>query len=135
MLGGDPGAIAAARPIFATFGGLIVRVGEIGAGQLAKLVNNALMAANMAIAHHGLEAGMALGLDRAGLSDIVKVSSGRSFGFEVCSRLPAPAAFDHGAKLLAKDVRLLGEVLSASPAVVALRDVATPFLELAQRKP
>jgi 3-hydroxyisobutyrate dehydrogenase-like beta-hydroxyacid dehydrogenase len=135
MTGGDPEVIAAARPVFATFGGLIARVGEVGAGQLAKLVNNALMAANMAIAHHGLEAGRALGLDHAGLSDIVKVSSGRSFGFEVCSRLPTPAAFDHGAKLLAKDVRLLGEVLSASPAVVALRDVATPFLELAQRKP
>ena len=45
----------------------------------------------------------------------MKVSSGRSYGFEVYARLPSPFAFGHGAKLLAKDVRLLGEVLGADP--------------------
>ena len=59
----------------------------------------------------------ALGLDRAALSEIVKVSSGRSYGFEVYARLPTPFAFGHGAKLLAKDVRLLGEVLGADPSL------------------
>ena len=38
----------------------------------------------------------------------------------------------HGAKLLAKDVRLLGEVLGADPGFVALRDVAEPFLKLVE---
>ena len=115
MVGGDPAVIAAARPIFETFGGLIVHVGDVGAGQMAKLVNNALMAAHLAIAHHGLEAAARLGMDRKALSELVKVSSGRSFGFEVYARLPNPSAFEHGAKLLAKDVRLLGEVLGADP--------------------
>jgi 3-hydroxyisobutyrate dehydrogenase len=130
MVGGDEQAFAAARPIFETFGGLIVRVGGIGAGQMAKLVNNALMAAHMAIAHHGLAAGVALGLDKAALSEIVKVSSGRSYGFEVYARLPAPSAFDHGAKMLRKDVRLLGEALGADPAFAPFRDLAVPFLDL-----
>src|SRR6202035_3988207 len=78
MIGGDEEAIAAARPIFETFGGLIVRVGGVGAGQMAKLVNNALMAAHVAMAHYGLAGAAALGLDRAALSQIVKSSSGRS---------------------------------------------------------
>jgi len=134
MIGGDEEVIAAARPIFETFGGLIVRVGGVGAGQMAKLVNNALMAAHVAIAHYGLAAGAALGLDRAALCQIVKASSGRSYGFEVYGRLPSPAAFGHGAKLLAKDVRLLGEILDAEPSFAPLRDVAAPFLELAQRQ-
>jgi 3-hydroxyisobutyrate dehydrogenase len=134
MIGGDEEVIAAARPIFETFGGLIVRVGGVGAGQMAKLVNNALMAAHVAIAHYGLAAGAALGLDRAALCQIVKASSGRSYGFEVYGRLPSPAAFGHGAKLLAKDVRLLGEILGAEPSFAPLRDVAAPFLELAQRQ-
>jgi 3-hydroxyisobutyrate dehydrogenase len=132
MMGGDEEVIAAARPIFETFGGLIVRVGGVGAGQMAKLLNNALMAAHLAMAHHGLAGATVLGLDRAALSQIVKASSGRSFGFEIYSRLPNPAAFGHGAKLLAKDVRLLGEILGADPSFAPFRDIAAPFLELAQ---
>jgi 3-hydroxyisobutyrate dehydrogenase len=134
MIGGDEEVVAAARPIFETFGGLIVRVGGVGAGQMAKLVNNALMAAHVAIAHYGLAGGATLGLDRAALSQIVKGSSGRSYGFEVYSRMPNLAAFGHGAKLLAKDVRLLGEILGADPSFAPFRDVAAPFLELVQRQ-
>jgi 3-hydroxyisobutyrate dehydrogenase len=129
MVGGDEAAVAAARPIFATFAGLIVRLGAVGAGQTGKLINNALMAANVATAHHALAAAAALGLDRAALADIVKASSGRSYGFEVYARLPSPSAFAHGAKLLAKDVRLLGEVLGEDPSFCALRNVAQPFLD------
>jgi len=129
MVGGDEEVLAAARPIFATFAGLIVRLGGVGAGQTAKLVNNALMAANVAMAHHAFGAGSALGLDRAALADIVKVSSGRSYGFEVYARLPSPAAFAHGAQLLAKDLRLLGEVLGENASFAALREVAQPFLD------
>jgi 3-hydroxyisobutyrate dehydrogenase len=133
MVGGDATVIEAARPVFETFGGLIVRVGDVGAGQMAKLVNNALMAANMAMAHYGLTAASALGLDRAALGEIVKVSSGRSMGFDVCLRQPSPFAFTHGAKLLAKDVRLLGEVLGADPSFAAFRDVTVPYLDFVQR--
>jgi 3-hydroxyisobutyrate dehydrogenase-like beta-hydroxyacid dehydrogenase len=133
MIGGDEEIVAAARPIFETFGGLIVRVGDVGAGQMAKLVNNALMAAHVAMAHHALSAASALGLDKAALCEIVKVSSGRSYGFEVYARLPTPFAFGHGAKLLAKDVRLLGDVLGTDPSYAAFRNVAAPFLDWVQR--
>jgi 3-hydroxyisobutyrate dehydrogenase len=133
MVGGDEQAVAAARPIFATFAELIVRLGGVGAGQSAKLVNNALMAAHVAMAHHALAAGAVLGLDRAALTDIVKVSSGRSYGFEVYARLPSPSAFAHGAKLLAKDVRLLGEVLGEDPSFTAFREVAGPFLDFVMK--
>jgi 3-hydroxyisobutyrate dehydrogenase len=133
MIGGDEDAVTAARPIFETFGGLIVRVGGVGAGQMAKLLNNALMAAHVAMAHHALGAGSALGLDRTALREIVKVSSGRSYGFEVYARLPSPYAFGHGARLLAKDVRLLGEVLGEDPSFAAFRDVAAPFLDFVQQ--
>jgi 3-hydroxyisobutyrate dehydrogenase len=133
MIGGDEAAVAAARPIFETFAGLIVRVGAVGTGQMAKLVNNALMAAHVAMAHCALGAGSALGLDKAALCEIVKVSSGRSYGFEVYARLPTPFAFGYGAKLLAKDVRLLGEVLGADPSYAPFRDLAAPFLDLVQK--
>lgn len=131
MMGGPASAIAALRPLLEPFAGLIVHLGDVGAGQMAKLVNNALMAAHVAIAHEGLEAAAALGIDRAALIELVKASSGRSFGFEVCSRLPEPAAFRHGAELLAKDVRLLGESLNGHTSADAFQQVTAAFLKRA----
>lgn len=133
MVGGDADAVEAARPVFETFAGLIVHLGGVGAGQAAKLVNNSLMAAHVALAHHALNAGATLGIDRAALTELVKVSSGRSFGFEVGARMPNPQAFAHGARLLDKDVRLLGEVLHGDSDFQAFDTVASPFLKLAQQ--
>jgi 3-hydroxyisobutyrate dehydrogenase len=132
IVGGDEEVVAAARQIFEAFAGLIVHMGSVGAGQMTKLVNNALMAAHVAMAHHAVAVGAALGLEPAALCEVVKVSSGRSYGFEVYSRLPSPAAFAHGAKLLAKDVRLLGEMAGANPSFAPFREIVAPFLAIAQ---
>ena len=135
MVGGDADALATARPVLETFAGLIVHLGDVGAGQTAKLVNNTLMAANMALAHHALGVGASLGIDRKALADLIKASSGRSFGLEVYARLPRLQAFGHGGSLLAKDVGLLGALLGDDPAFAALRDVAGPFLDLTTEQP
>jgi 3-hydroxyisobutyrate dehydrogenase-like beta-hydroxyacid dehydrogenase len=133
MVGGDAAAFAAARPVFETFGRLIVHLGDVGAGQHAKLINNALLAANIGLAHAALTAGDKLGVDRKTLAELLLASSGRSTGVEIYSRMPTPGAFLHGANLLAKDVQLLGEVLGAKdPSFTPLRDTAVPFIEIAQ---
>lgn len=130
MLGGDADVVAKVTPLLRTFAGTIVHLGDVGAGQNAKLINNALMAAHMALAHNALEAADAIGVDRAALAELVKVSSGRSFGFDVYARQPSVGAFAHGAKLLAKDVGLLGEVMGDAPSFAVLRDTARPYLDL-----
>lgn len=131
MVGGSEQAFAAVKPVFATFAGLIAHLGDVGAGQTAKLVNNNLMAANLAMAHHALRAADKLGIDRDGFVKLIGVSSGNSFSFNVCARMPSPVAFEHGAKLLAKDVRLLGEAMGEDVDYNAISDVAKSFLELA----
>lgn len=131
MCGGTSEAYAAARPVLESFGGLIVRMGDVGSGQRAKIVNNALMAANMGLAHAAMEAGRALDLDGTALRDLIKASSGRSFGFEVYARLPTPGAFAHGAALLRKDVGLLTSSLPDDASAHALSQAATPFLSAA----
>ena len=47
MVAGETASMAAARPAFETFGRLIVHLGDVGAGQQAKLVKNALLAARL----------------------------------------------------------------------------------------
>jgi 3-hydroxyisobutyrate dehydrogenase len=129
MIGGDVAAVAAAVPVFQTFGSTLSHLGGIGAGQLAKLVNNSLMAANMALADAALGAGANLGLDPSALTELVKLSSGRSYAFDVRARLPNIGLFAHGARLLAKDVGLLASLLTGDPYCAVLRDAAEPFLD------
>lgn len=131
LCGGSDAAFAQAKPVFESFAGTLAHLGPAGSGQRAKIVNNALMAANMGLAHAALGAGVELGLDRSALAALIKASSGRSFGFEVYARLPSPAAFVHGAPLLVKDVNLLASILPASVDAAVLCETATPFLKSA----
>ena len=135
MVGGDPDALATARPVFESFGSMIVHLGPVGAGQKAKIINNTLLAANMGLAHQALSAGETLGIDRTALAELIKASSGRSFGFEVYARLPNPQAFSLGGPLLAKDVGLLKTLLGDDPACIALEAATKPFLDLATESP
>ena len=77
MIGGDPADLERARPVLAPMGTLIL-LGEVGAGQQAKLVNNAMLTAHLGLASSALDVGEALGLDRAALAEVVSASSGRS---------------------------------------------------------
>jgi 3-hydroxyisobutyrate dehydrogenase-like beta-hydroxyacid dehydrogenase len=128
MCGGTQQVFDACRPVFETFGKLIVRVGPTGAGQRAKIINNALLAANIALAHAALSAGETLGLDRATLAGVIRGSSGYSFGVEVSARFASPGAFAQGARLLVKDVGLLQSILPHHAGAEALHLAAHPYL-------
>lgn len=108
MTAGEPEVLERARPVLQTFSNRIVHLGDHGAAQAAKLVNNSLLAANLALAHQALAAGEQLDLDRAGLIELLQASSGRSFGLEVLSRQTSLQGFANGASLADK-VRLLCE--------------------------
>lgn len=128
MVGGDAGAFGRVKPVMETYAGAIVHLGDVGAGQLAKIVNNAMMAANMAVGDAGLAAAIGLGIDPVALTELVKLSRGRSFGFEIRARMPDPKQWGHGAALLAKDVALLGALLPGDPGYERLNATAQPFL-------
>lgn len=132
MAGGDPEAFAIARPVLETFAKLIVLLGDVGAGQYVKLINNSLLVANLGLADAALVAGAELGIDRNSLIELLLASSGRSFALEVRSRMESPAGFRHGGALLRKDLRLLGEVLGVeNPSARCLSDAADRFLAAA----
>lgn len=131
MCGGRQEAFDAALPVFRTFGKLIVLLGPAGAGQRAKIVNNAMLSANMGVAMAAIEAAEALDIDRAAFVELIQASSGRSFGFEVFARLPSPAAFATGAPMLLKDINLLKAVLPDHTGAQELDAIAARFLAAA----
>jgi 3-hydroxyisobutyrate dehydrogenase-like beta-hydroxyacid dehydrogenase len=130
MVGGDIADLEAVRPALETFGKLIIHLGPVGAGQQAKLINNTLFTANLGMAHDALLAAESFDISRAAMVQLIRASSGRSYGFDVRANMPPPAKFRHATELLAKDVRLLGETMGTrAPGFAPLREAANQFLE------
>ena len=127
MCGGERDAFERARPVMETFGKLIVHLGEVGAGQRAKIINNALMSANMGLARAAMAAGAAFGLDKATLADVINHSSGRSLGFHIYANLRSYADFAVGTPVMIKDVALLNSMLGDENSET-LRQAADFFL-------
>lgn len=135
MCGGSEETLTGARPVFDSFAALVVLLGESGSGQRAKIVNNALLAANLGMAHAAIGIGEGLGIDRAALARLIGQSSGRSYAMEVYGRLPAPGAFARGGPLLEKDIGLLRDMAEGSADAEALYRAAEPFLTAALGRP
>lgn len=110
MLGCAADTIESVRPVLETFASLIVHLGDVGAGQRAKLINNSLLVANMGLLHSAITAGVADGLDRDRLIQLLGASSGRSFALQVYANNPDPQSFGRLRTMIEK-VDLLGEVL------------------------
>ncbi|BDG72172.1 NAD(P)-dependent oxidoreductase [Roseomonas fluvialis] len=109
MVGGDAAALAAARPVLDRLATRIVHIGGSGAGQVAKLVNNLMVATNLVVAGEALRLGVRAGVPPEALLPVINGATGRSAATEVnWPRWIASGTFDSGftAGLMRKDVRL-----------------------------
>ncbi|MGG5889295.1 NAD(P)-dependent oxidoreductase [Falsiroseomonas sp. HC035] len=121
MLGGDAAAIARARPVLDRVAAKLIHVGGPGAGQVAKLVNNLLVATHLAVAGEALRLGRLAGVEPADLLAVVNAASGRSAATEVnFPRWILSEGYDSGfsAGLMRKDVRLALELADSVGAVL-----------------
>ncbi|WP_068180220.1 NAD(P)-dependent oxidoreductase [Mycobacterium sp. UM_CSW] len=129
LVGGETAAYETARPVLETFGGHVTRLGPLGSGLLAKLVNNVLHCAHYALARDALSAGTQLGLDEQALGRVLSVSSANSYSLNIAVSV---GGFDVLApmvgSLLRKDVaifdRLTGERGVATGSLVTVADDA-----------
>ncbi len=78
MVGGDGDVVARARPVFETFGNPVVHVGEVGAGQLVKLVNNVVLAANFSVLVDAVGMARGFGVDQDVMLDVLRHGTGAS---------------------------------------------------------
>jgi 3-hydroxyisobutyrate dehydrogenase len=108
MVGGDADTVQRCRPVFATYAAPIVHLGDLGAGQLTKLLNNVLFTANLATAASAIALGRSLGVDPGRLAEVITHGSGNSFA--LTRIVAAGGTLDriaaHAGPLLRKDVRL-----------------------------
>jgi 3-hydroxyisobutyrate dehydrogenase len=131
MVGGASEDVARARPLLETMGTLIAHVGELGQGEMLKLINNALGAANAAAVAEALLLADAAGIDLDALVEIVSAGSGAST--QLTLKSPAMRSHDYSPLFktahMLKDVRLCLEEAQAAgvpfPAAAHARDLLT----------
>ncbi len=82
MVGAGDDCFKKVEPLLNILGKKIIHVGEVGAGDAVKIVNNMLLGANMAALAEALVLGRKAGLKAQTMYDIIKESSGRSYVLE-----------------------------------------------------
>ena len=133
IVGGEAEALERARPVLQAMGKNIFHVGASGAGQVAKLCNNMALGVIMAVTGEAIGLGVAHGLDPKVLSQMMAVSTGRSWATEVCNPWPgvlenAPASRGYsggfGNDLMLKDLGLAAEAAMGVGASIPMGELA-----------
>jgi 3-hydroxyisobutyrate dehydrogenase len=129
MCGGAEGAFAKAEPILATMGKRVVRCGEAGAGQAAKICNNMILGISMIGLCEAFVLAEKLGLSAQALFDVASSSSGQCWSLTNYCPVPGPvptSPANNGYKpgftaaLMLKDLRLAQEAALATGATTPL---------------
>lgn len=127
MLGADPRWVAQGMPALKAMAARIIHVGPSGSGNVAKLVNNMLVASHMVTTVEALRLAQASGVEPEDALRVINAATGRSALSEI--HFPTwvlPRSFDSGFStgLMRKDLRL-------ARALAAEVGIATPMADRA----
>ena len=129
MVGGAEELVERARPILSAMGKAVVRAGEAGAGQAAKICNNLILGISMIAVCEAFALAERLGLDHQALFDIAAQSSGQCWSLTSYCPVPgpvpsSPANRDYApgftAQMMLKDLDLATAAAQASGARLEL---------------
>jgi 3-hydroxyisobutyrate dehydrogenase len=139
MVGGSDEAFAKAKPFIEPMAKAVIHAGGPGAGQAAKICNNMILGATMAVTCEGFVLAQKLGLDPKVFFDISSQASGQSWSMTsycpvpgVGPKTPADNGYEGGfaAALMLKDLKLAAE---AAQSVGAYTPMGGEAEELFQR--
>lgn len=123
MVGGTKENMQRAEPYILQMGQRAVHCGSLGAGQIAKISNNMLLAITMIGVSEAMNLGIKLGLDPKTLMDIINTSTGRCWSSEVYNPVPnlmenVPSSNNYAGgfavKLVTKDLGIAQDIATKS---------------------
>jgi 3-hydroxyisobutyrate dehydrogenase-like beta-hydroxyacid dehydrogenase len=108
FVGGEDDAVKRARPLLSTYGDPVLHVGPTGTGQLVKLINNALFAAQIGLVAEGARLGGLLGVSEPTLLEALTHGSAASRALGNIARAGSTSAFiDAVGGFIGKDVAMV----------------------------
>ena len=96
MCGGDPAAFDAARPVALAFARAVTRLGDSGAGQLAKMVNQIAIAGLVQGLAEAIAFGQRAGLDMHQVLDVIGKGAAQSWQMDNRGETMVEDRFDFG---------------------------------------
>ena len=141
ICGGEAAHFEAAKIVLTAMGRHIFHAGASGAGQVAKICNNMLLAIHMIGTSEALNMGAQQGLDPAVMSEIMKASSGNNWSLEVYNpypdvmpNVPSSNSYQGGfmVDLMSKDLGLSQELAAKSKSPTPLGALATQLYQIHQ---
>ncbi|WP_317928877.1 3-hydroxyisobutyrate dehydrogenase [Halioxenophilus sp. WMMB6] len=139
MCGGSSENVERAKAVLDVMGANIFHAGAVGAGAVAKICNNMLLAIHMIGTSEAIQMGVKNGLDPKVLSDIMLKSSGGNWSLEkynpypgVMETVPASRNYEGGffVDLMLKDLNLAVDAAKASSATIPLGGLARNLYSL-----
>lgn len=133
MCGGEAADVEAAKAVLSKMGANIFHAGGYGAGSVAKICNNMLLAVHMIGTAEALQLGVNNGLDPKALSEIMLKSSGCNWSLEKYNPFPGvlpnvPASRDYQGgfmiNLMLKDLGLALDAARVSSSSVPMGSLA-----------
>jgi 3-hydroxyisobutyrate dehydrogenase-like beta-hydroxyacid dehydrogenase len=111
LVGGDDADVERIRPVLAAYADPILHLGPLGSGQVVKLINNALFAANIQLAAAAEHVAGQLGVDIGTLASTIAHCSGASYAMGVIAAMGSTNALIAAAgRFLRKDVDMVNAV-------------------------
>lgn len=135
MVGGAAADVEKVLPLFEAMGKNVRRMGETGAGDAVKMVNNLLLGANMAALAEALVLGVKSGLSAETMYEVIRNSSGASYALTakmpnfIMKRKFAPG---FTIDLQYKDLELAVESAKAMALPLPMTNAAQQVFELAR---
>ncbi|WP_395343866.1 3-hydroxyisobutyrate dehydrogenase [Ningiella sp. W23] len=134
IVGGQSQTVEAIRAVLEAMGSNIFHAGDAGAGQVAKICNNMLLAILMAGTSEALQLAIDNGLDPVVMSNIMKKSSGDNWTLQKYNPCPnvmenVPSSNDYQGGFL---VDLMNKDLGLAMAAASANQSNVPLGELAQ---
>jgi len=142
IMGGETSAVEQAKAILSAMGANLFHAGPVGAGQIAKICNNMLLAVLMAGTSEALQLAIDNGLDPKVMSEIMLQSSGCNWTLQkynpcpgLMDNVPSSNGYQGGfmVQLMNKDLSLAMDTSAASGSATPMGAAAQQLYRLHQR--
>lgn len=129
LVGGESSGLLRGRPVLEAIGSRIIHLGDVGLGQVAKIVNNLIVGLNLMAVREGLDLAAAAGIENQRMLEVLFEGSGDSWAARNWDAMvQAASAYPGGPRGM---IQLMMKDLGLALSTAEIEEVRLPITALA----